>query len=214
MSATVEPAGATDKSVTWSVENGTGSATINATGLLMGITEGIVTVKATANDASGVVGTLEVTVVALAPVTYTVTFDKNGGETEANPQTKTATYGGNVGALPTASTKIGHTFTGWNTQADGGGTAFTEVTAVTGDITVYAQWAVNVTGVSLNKVATTLAVGVTETLTTTVTPDNASNKTVSWSSSDEAIATVDAVGLVTAVAAGTVTITVTTADGG
>ena len=37
--------------------------------------------------------------------TYTVTFDKNGGDTEANPQTKTVTHGGNVGTLLTTPPK-------------------------------------------------------------------------------------------------------------
>jgi uncharacterized repeat protein (TIGR02543 family) len=71
--------------------------------------------------------------------TYTVTFDKNGGNTEADPATKTATYGGNVGTLPTHPTKTGLAFAGWNTQAGGGGTEFTATTAVTADLTVYAQ---------------------------------------------------------------------------
>ena len=144
--------------------------------------------------------------------TYTVTFDSNGGNTEANPSSKTATHGGNVGTLPTAPTKVGHTFAGWNTQADGNGTAFTVATPVTDNITVYAQWKVNVTGVSLNKATTTLAVGALEALTAMVEPDNASNKNVSWSSDNTAVATV-ADGEVTAKAAGTATITVTTADG-
>jgi hypothetical protein len=70
-----------------------------------------------------------------------------------------------------------------------------------------------VTGVTLNKEATTLTVGDTETLTATVAPDNATDQTVTWKSSAEAIATVDANGKVSAVAPGTATITVTTKDG-
>jgi len=72
--------------------------------------------------------------------TYTVTFNKNGGGTEAVPTTKTATYGGNVGTLPTEPTRTGYTFAGWNTKANGSGSEFTAATAVTADITVYAQW--------------------------------------------------------------------------
>jgi uncharacterized repeat protein (TIGR02543 family) len=72
--------------------------------------------------------------------TYTVTFDKNGGDTEANPMTKTATHGGNVGTLPEAPTRTGYTFASWNTKTDGSGTGFTATTEVTADITVYAQW--------------------------------------------------------------------------
>ena len=73
---------------------------------------------------------------------------------------------------------------------------------------------VAVTGVSLNKSSLSLEEGGSETLTATVTPSNATNKTVSWSSSSSAVATVDNSGKVTAVKAGSATITVTTADGG
>jgi len=71
-----------------------------------------------------------------------------------------------------------------------------------------------VTGVSLNKTALNLPAGGTETLIAAVTPGNASNKDVTWTSSAAAVATVNSGGLVTAVSAGTATITVTTADGG
>ena len=73
---------------------------------------------------------------------------------------------------------------------------------------------VHVKGVTLNKNIITLNIGDTETLTATVAPNNATNKAVKWSTSNEAIATVATNGVVTAVAAGSATITVTTADGG
>lgn len=70
-----------------------------------------------------------------------------------------------------------------------------------------------VTGVSLNKDSLTLDVGGSETLTATITPDNATNQNVTWKSDNENVATVDANGNVTAVGAGEATITVTTEDG-
>lgn len=70
-----------------------------------------------------------------------------------------------------------------------------------------------VTGVTLDQTDLTLFTGQSEQLTATVTPDNATNKNVTWSSNDDTIATVDNNGNVTAVAAGTATITVTTEDG-
>ena len=71
-----------------------------------------------------------------------------------------------------------------------------------------------VTGVSLNKTELPLFTGESEQLTATVKPDNATNKTVTWESSNTAVATVDESGNVAAVAAGEATITVKTADGG
>ena len=71
-----------------------------------------------------------------------------------------------------------------------------------------------VTGVALNPSTFTVNVGSTQQLTATVSPTNASNPAVMFSSSNTAIATVNGSGLVTPVAAGTVTITVTTVTGG
>ena len=81
-------------------------------------------------------------------------------------------------------------------------------------IAIDAQTNVPVTGVSLNETSLTLTEKETSTLTATVEPNNATNQTVTWKSSDTNIATVDTDGNVTAVAEGTATITVTTADGG
>lgn len=69
-----------------------------------------------------------------------------------------------------------------------------------------------VTGVTLNKAALTLTEGASEKLTATVKPDNATNKTVTWTSSDRSIATVDANGKVTAVKAGVAKITAKAGD--
>lgn len=73
---------------------------------------------------------------------------------------------------------------------------------------------VAVTGVSLSKTDLTLAVGAEVTLAATVTPENATDKTVEWKSDKPDVAIVDANGKVTAKAAGEATVTVTTKDGG
>ena len=71
----------------------------------------------------------------------------------------------------------------------------------------------SVTGVTLSQTELTLYTGGTATLTATVEPSDATDKTVTWSSSDKAVATVDGSGNVTAVSPGTATITATTTDG-
>ena len=81
---------------------------------------------------------------------------------------------------------------------------------LTGNVTGTVNY--KVTGVSLSSDTLTLDVGGTATLTATVLPDNATNKRVTWTSSDETVATVTD-GLVTALKEGTATITVTTEDG-
>jgi uncharacterized protein YjdB len=86
---------------------------------------------------------------------------------------------------------------------DGGYTAECTVTVIT-----------PVTGVSLNKNTLTLPEGGTETLTAAISPEDADDQTVTWTSSDAAIAAVDNNGKVTAIKAGTAVITVKTNDGG
>ncbi|WP_050749569.1 Ig-like domain-containing protein [Slackia heliotrinireducens] len=83
---------------------------------------------------------------------------------------------------------------------DGQGTAFTE------------QDPVAVTGVSINQTSASVEVGKTTKLTATVEPADATNKAVSWASSDTSIATVSSDGRVRGVAQGTATITVTAGD--
>ena len=72
---------------------------------------------------------------------------------------------------------------------------------------------VAVRGIALEKDTLSLREGRTATLTATVTPEDATNKNVVWSSDNEDVATVDQNGVVTAVGRGEATITVTTEDG-
>lgn len=70
-----------------------------------------------------------------------------------------------------------------------------------------------VTSVSMTPTSASITVGGTRQLTATVAPSNATNKNVTWSSSNTGVATVNSTGLVTAIAVGTATITVTTVNG-
>ena len=82
---------------------------------------------------------------------------------------------------------------------------------LTGDVTGTVNY--KVTGVSLNTDSLSLEVGESEALTATITPSNATDQNVTWSSNNESVATVDTSGKVTAIKAGTATITATAADG-
>ncbi len=78
--------------------------------------------------------------------TYTVTFDGNGSTSGATSATN-VTYGADPVALTLNNfEKIGYSFVGWNTQADGEGTAYAdgqEVSNLTSSFTLYAQWTAN-----------------------------------------------------------------------
>lgn len=102
----------------------------------------------------------------------------------------------------TVTAKTGGTATITCTTADGGYTASCKVTVTT-----------SVTGISLSPTALTLEWGKTSSLTATISPTNATNKTVHWSTSNSSVATVDN-GVVKGVSAGTATITAMAEDGG
>ena len=143
---------------------------------------------------------------------YFVYFDSNGGSAV---NTITASSGEKI-TEPTAPTKTNYSFAGWYKDPELSQVWVFNTDVVTHDITLYAKWnAVSVTGVTLNKESTSIVQGQNEILVATVTPGNASDKTVTWTSDNESVATVDDNGVVTGVAASAepVTITVTTVDG-
>ncbi len=79
----------------------------------------------------------------------TVTFSGNGGL----PTTGcvTASFGASLGAsMPVGPTRAGYAFVGWNSKADGSGSAFTSATVVTGNLTAHAQWSPNINTVTFS----------------------------------------------------------------
>lgn len=92
----------------------------------------------------------------------------------------------------------------------------TKITATCGIVKTSAKVTVTtkVEQIALSKTEGVLTVGNSVTVTATVTPDNATNATVNWTSSDEKVATVDSSGKVTAVAAGSATIKATSESDG
>ena len=136
-----------------------------------------------------------------ATVTPSNATDKSLTWSSSNTSVATVTQAGKVTAVGTGTCTIRAT------ANDGSGKYGSCAVTVTSST-------VHVSGVSLDRESTTMSAGDTKQLTATVYPANATNKAVTWSSSNTSVATVSSSGLVTAVAAGLATITVTTADGG
>ena len=148
------------------------------------------------------------------PVKYPIYFNANGGT--GAPDTQYQTHFEYLTLSSVVPKKAGYTFKGWSTTLNGAvsyqpGGQFGENRSVT----LYAVWAViPVTSITLNQTTATLKKGETLTLTATVAPSDAANKSVTWSSSNTSVATVSTSGVVTAIGEGTAVITVKTADGG
>ena len=210
LTATVKPDDATDKTVTWSTSDAS-VATVND-GVVTAKKVGTATITAKAGDKSA---TCEITVVA-TPVT-SVTLNKTSasvkaGETVTLTATvkpddatdKTVTWSTSDASVATVNDGV--------VTAKKVGTA--TITAKAGDksatceITVVAT---PVTAVTLNKTYVSLKAGETVTLTATVKPDDATDKTVTWGSSDESVAKVEN-GIVTAIGKGLSTITAKAGD--
>ena len=216
LTATVLPENATDKTVTWTSD--TPAVATVADGVVTAVAEGTAKITAKAGDASVL---CSVTVKKKVIAVESVTLDPTSLElTVGGTAALTATV------LPENATDKTVTWSCDNTAvatvADGVVTAVAEgtakVTAHAGDasavctVTVKAD-VVKVTEITINEADFSLAVGETKTLTATVKPENASDKTVTWTSDQPGIASVSAEGVVTGVAAGTAKITVK-ANGG
>lgn len=133
------------------------------------------------------------------------------GYTPSDTNVKNVTYTSNNESIATVSN------TGLVTGIAQGSATITATAEAANSTTVQATTTITVTpiavtSVSLSSNSETIKVGKSVTLTPTISPSNATNKNVTWTSSDTSIATVSG-GTVTGVAAGTATITVKTVDG-
>lgn len=117
-------------------------------------------------------------------------------------------FTGDNGVLVNMSISVAEDFTGGSVEVSN--VMFTD--SMNKDVefdSSSATFGVKATGISLSETELSLMVGQTALLAATITPNSATDKTVTWSSSDAAVATVDAAGSVTAVSLGTAIITVT-----
>ena len=236
LTVTITPENATDKSVDWTSSD-TKIATVDSTGKVTAVSAGTASITCTAKDGSGKKATCKVTVTDPTPpkpsvvkvakitlnkttasvgkgktlqlsATVTPTNATNRAVTWKSSNTKIAT----VSSTGRVTAKVAGTVTITCTAKDGSGKKATCKVTVT-EPKPPVKPTVKVTKVTLNKKAATLSPKETLTLRATVTPTNATNKAVTWKSSNTKIATVSSTGKVTAKSAGTVTITCTAKDG-
>ncbi|GEM_PF-1385993 len=216
--ATVKPDKATNKTVTWTSDN-KDIAEVGSDGTITAKKSGTAKITATADGKT-------------ATCTVTVSTEQIPATAiELNKATLDLTVGGNETLTATVTPSNSTDTVEWTTSnkniatvdKDGKVTAVAvgeaTITAKAGSktatctVTVKAA-AVAVTGVSLNETTLSLEVGKNKKLTATITPENASNKNVTWSGGNEAVS-VGSDGTVTAnkVTNTSVSITVTTEDG-
>ena len=222
LTATVTPPAATNQKVVWS-SNNTAVATVSSTGVVTARTVGTAIIFAETED-GGHTASCTVTVTAATVSVTSVSLNRSTaaltvGGTEnltatVNPSNATnqnVTWSSNNTTAATVSSagvvtaRATGTATITVTTADGGHTATCVVTVTAATVPV--------TGVTMSPTIAAITVGGTRQLTATIAPTNATNKNVTWSSNNTTVATVSASGVVTARAAGTATITVTTVDG-
>ena len=212
--ATIAPDNATNKNVVWKSSN-TSVATV-VDGVVTALKAGVATITVTTED-GGKTATCNVTVKAKVA---SVSLNKSEaslyeGETVSLIATIAPSNATNKNVIWSSSnTSVATVLNGKVTALKAGTTTITVMTedgdkTATCNITVKAK----VVGVSLNRTAVTLYEGESFTLIATITPDNATNKNVIWTSSNTSVATV-VNGEITALKAGAATITVTTEDGG
>ena len=217
--ATISPTNANDKTLTWTSSDES-VATVDQTGNVIAVSKGTATIRATANDGGGKNASCAVTVIR--PVS-SIELNKTS-ITVYNGKTETIT----AAVIPSTASYTDVNWTSSNTSiatvSSSGvvtgvarGTASITATAKDGSgVSASCEVEVKqyVTKISLSKTSLSINEGQTETLTATISPTNANDKSVTWTSSNESVATVDQTGKVTAVSKGTVTIKATANDGG
>lgn len=207
--ATVLPENTSDKSVTWSSED-TSIATVE-NGVVTGVAAGTVNIVATTKNGMTASCAVTVTDVKLSKSSLSL---KIGDEAELTATVLPNTITTQTVRWASDKEDVATVDENGKVKAIAAGTAKITVTAdnngETATCTVRVS-KVGVTGITLNAVSGSLKKGEKVTLTPTVAPDNATNKDITWSTSNNKVATVDN-GVVTAVGQGTAVITATSVD--
>ena len=222
LTAIIEPTNATNKNVTWTssneeiatVDGGVVTAKKAGTAIITVTTEdGAKTANCTVTVENRTIENVNVEEVTLNKTQINI----EEGKTETLIATIEPTNATNKNVIWTSSNEEIATVDGGVVTAKKAGTAIITVTtedgAKTSNCTITVEpKIVNVVEITLNKEQISIKEGETEVLTAIIEPTNATNKNVTWTSSNEEIATVDG-GVVTAKKAGTAIITATTEDG-
>ena len=226
LTATVAPANATNQTVAWSTSD-KNVATVSENGLVTAKSAGTATITCTAQDGSNVKATCKVTVTvpvsgiqlsqtsAALTVGDTLTLTKTIYPSDATNQAVTWTSSAVSVASVDSNGKItaktaGSAVITCKSVSDNSVVGICNVTV---KAKVQTPTEIKVSTISLNKTTASVTKGKTLQLTATVTPTNATNKVVTWRTSDKNVAMVSENGLVTAKSAGTATITCTAKDG-
>ncbi|MBR4885855.1 MAG: Ig-like domain-containing protein [Muribaculaceae bacterium] len=218
--ATVLPENATDKSVTWKSSN-EAVATVDANGKVTAVAVGEATITATTADGSNLSASCKVTVTSTLATSITLDYteyeivEKSDFQLTATILPESTTNKGVVWS--SSDMRIASVDENGLVRAYSVGEAVITATTIDGSnlsasckVTVVSSLAQSIT---LDKTEVSLKATETATLVATVLPELTTDKSVEWSSSDKSVATIDANGLVTAIAVGEATITATTADG-
>ena len=206
LTATVSPADATDKTVTWSTSDATVATVVD--GVVTAKKIGSATITAMAGDKEA---TCFITVEATPTPVTSVTLSQTSATLEVgNTMTLTATVNpaDATDKTVTWSTSDATVATVVNGEVTAKKIGTATITAMAGDkeATCSITVVIPVNSITLNQTSATLKVGETVTLTATVNPDDATDKTVTWSTSNATVATV-VDGVVTARKIGAATIT-------
>ncbi len=215
LTATVTPSDATNKSVTWSSSDTNIATVSNGTVTAKAVGTATITVKTVDGNKTATcavtVNPIAVTGITLNKTSLTFsslnsTQQLTATVTPENATNKTVTW-------ESSNTSVATVSSSGVVTSKGSGTA--TITASAGGKSATCAVTVNipVSGVSLNKTTLSLKKGSSETLAATVSPSNATNSEVIWSSSNSSVASVNSSGKVTANAVGNATITVKTVDG-
>ncbi len=167
-------------------------------------------------DEGSISVTGDITLYAVWNTTPHITFNANGGSGSMDPEYFTSGVSFTLSAC--TFTRTDYSFDGWATSADSTDVTYTdeqENVYLSASVTLYAVWVdpVSVTGIEVSSSTVTMSVGDTFQLSAEISPSNAYDQDVTWTSDDTDVVTVSDDGLLTGIAAGTAGITLTSDDG-